>query len=64
MRHFRGVARRKHKAMEPSCLLEPMEPRQFLSTTIPNIMPLGDSTITEAFTGHAELSLLAVEFAG
>lgn len=34
------------------CRLEQLEVRQFLSTTFPNILPLGDS-ITESATGHA-----------
>src|SRR5262245_29316 len=47
--------RNAHRVGSPlakGCLLEPLESRQLLSTTLPNIMPLGDS-ITESSTGHA-----------
>src|SRR4051794_17302252 len=46
------IGRHAHSALANPCLLESLEARQLLSTSVPNIMPLGDS-ITEAQTGNA-----------
>lgn len=52
MKTSRRTVHHVHSPMTRHCLLEPLELRKLLSTTFPNILPVGDS-ITESTTGHA-----------
>lgn len=52
MKNSRRIVRPVRSPLAQFCVLEPLEIRQLLALTVPNILPLGDS-ITEAFTGHA-----------